>query len=91
MQHEDENKWQLDRKVSVANLLAVVSAATALFLYVSDIKTEVSVIANAHAEMQKTQLITDARQDAERQEMRKMWREDMRLIHEKLDRIAAGQ
>lgn len=90
MQQKEDNKWQIDRKVSIPSLIAIVSAASALFLYVSDIKTEVKVLSSAYAETQKVQISTDTRQDAERQEMRRMWREDRQLIHEKLDRIIAG-
>lgn len=83
----DNQKWSVKGSISIPTLLSISAAVISVVLWLSDIRTEVSVLSKAHAEGTKTQIERDNRQDLERAEMRRMWREDMRLIHEKLDRL----
>lgn len=87
MPEQQKNGWKVDKTVSITTVMSLAAAVVSIVLWVSDIRTEVHVLTRAHAEAIKTQQNTDYRQDETIKESHRQWREDLQLLHDKLDRL----
>jgi len=86
-----DNRWHLDKKVSVTHIFATISAISAVVVFGSNLNTRLSIVENGIATVVHASNVTDERQDRERAEIARQVREDLRLINDKLDRLIMQQ
>lgn len=87
MDEQENNKWHLDKKISLTHMFATISAIGTLVIFGSNLTTRVALIEQALTTYINEQKNVDHRQDIERNEIKKQMREDYARIDSKLDRI----
>lgn len=75
--------WQLDRRVSLGQLVTTATFLAAMLLWGGRLETRIALLEEAPTR----QAAVDARQDAETLRVRQEVRDELKRLNEKLDRI----
>lgn len=85
--YETDSKWHLDKKISITHMIATISAVGSIIVFGSNLNTRLTIVEQALATALATQRATDARQDANNQELRREMLDNYKAINDKLDRL----
>lgn len=80
---EGTTHWELDRRVSLGQLVTTGTLLLAMALWGARLETRIALLEETPAR----QAAVNARQDAETQRVREEVRDELRRLNEKLDRI----
>lgn len=81
--HESDRDWRLDRRLQIGHIVTTVGLAIGAVMYVSNIRTDVTVLQS----QQKSQQLRDDTQDAVAREKSAEISRRLEVIDNKLDRL----
>lgn len=83
MAEEHRRQWHLEKSVSISHIVSTLVIAGTVFAYIGKMDTRIALLEQSNNQ----QASVDQRQDAERNESFREFRENMKLINDKLDRL----
>ena len=87
MAEERGRQWHLEKSVSISHIISTLVIAGSMFIYIGKMDTRIALLEQSTQQ----QSHTDQRQDYERSEAFKEFKEGMKAINEKLDRLIERQ
>lgn len=83
MAEEHRRQWHLEKSVSISHIISTLMIAGTVFVYIGRMDTRIALLEQSNNQ----QASVDQRQDMERNESFREFRENMKLINDKLDRL----